>query len=241
MHRFNKYIRTATHTALILLLAFAGVYAAVPSLVRKLIPPTFRAFTTSRSHSIIQEHLLDRSGRVRTALFSPEGNIKEVLLALIDSEQQRISLASYVITDRDIATHLIAAHHRGALVEILTCRSGAKDPWTKVPQLIAAGIPVYIYPSEFTRSIMHNKFVLFDSVLDRRIVMTGSFNMTKSAATVNCENAVFLDAQKQQNKPSKEEDIPLLYRNEFERIKRQSIRASDVRTLKKLLQEKIHA
>lgn len=166
--------------------------------------------------STARAKLIGPYGRIKTALFSPDDGIRDVLLGLISAESQRIILASYVITDRMLVEELIKCHKRGVKIEIIVCRSGAQDQWTKVGLLIEAGIPVYIYPSAFVRSLMHNKFIVFSRSLDRSILATGSFNMTISAGKANQENFLFID------------DIDLIrqYIARFEHIKRLSVLAS---------------
>lgn len=137
--------------------------------------------------------LINAQGRIKKALFSPEDKIREVLLGLISAETQRILIASYVITDRIIVEELIKCHKRGVKIEIIVCRSGAQDQWTKVGLLIEAGIPVYVYPSAFVRSLMHNKFIVFSRCFERTILATGSFNITNSADKANQENLLFMD------------------------------------------------
>jgi phosphatidylserine/phosphatidylglycerophosphate/cardiolipin synthase-like enzyme len=137
--------------------------------------------------------LIGPNGRIKKALFSPEDNIRDVLLGLVSVETQRIMLASYVITDKVLVEELIKAHQRGVKVEIIVCRSGAQDQWSKVNMLIGARVPVYVYPSAFIRSLMHNKFVVFFKALDRQILATGSYNMTVAANKANQENCLFVD------------------------------------------------
>jgi phosphatidylserine/phosphatidylglycerophosphate/cardiolipin synthase-like enzyme len=154
--------------------------------------------------------------------FSPQDNVRSVLIALIRSETEHIALASYVISDRTIVEELIAAHARKVKVEIVACRSGAKDAWSKVDMLINAGLPVYIYPAGFTRSIMHHKFALF---FNRMVVATGSANWTKSGFEVNKENVVI------QESPG----LVARFAQEFEEIKRLSVRVRSLCGYKALI------
>src|ERR1700761_8959578 len=108
-----------------------------------------------------RKKLIGMHGRIKQALFSPDDSIREVLLGLISGEKQKIILASYLVTDKFIVAELIKAHQRGIKVEVIVCRSGAQDQWSKVNLLIDAGIPVYVYPTGFVRSLMHNKFFVF--------------------------------------------------------------------------------
>jgi phosphatidylserine/phosphatidylglycerophosphate/cardiolipin synthase-like enzyme len=86
---------------------------------------------------------------------------------------------------RDIAEALEKAAHRGVKVRIVADEGAAKDKYSQVPIVKAAGIPVSIA----TRyAIMHNKFLVIDGVT----VETGSFNYTAAAVKSNAENAIVL-------------------------------------------------
>jgi len=50
-----------------------------------------------------------------------------------------------------------------------------------------AGIPVFI---DFRPAIAHNKVM----IIDRHLVITGSYNFTASAERRNAENVIFIDA-----------------------------------------------
>jgi len=162
--------------------------------------------------------LVGNNGKIKKALFSPDDGIREVILGLIAAETKAIYVASYVITDKLITEALIEAHQRKVKVEVVTCRSGAKDTWSKVDQLQEAGIPVYIYPSGYTRSIMHNKFIVFQKTLGRMVLATGSFNMTRSASQTNQENMLFLD----------DGDLSKQYLQRFEYLKTLSVALRDI-------------
>jgi len=167
---------------------------------------------------LARQKLLDEHGKIQQVLFSPDDMIREVLLGLISLEKERIIVASYVITDRAIAEALITAHKRGVRVEIVTCRSGAQEGWSKINLLIAAKIPVYVYPAGFSRSLMHNKFIIFFSVTlgngQKMIIGTGSYNMTNAASDTNQESFIFLEQR----------SIIKKYIQRFEHLKKHSIR-----------------
>lgn len=183
--------RSLRHTLLVVALPLVTSIAAVSII----FAPLFfqRNLQELEWQSAARKKLIGPYGRIKTALFSPDDGIREVLLGLISAETQRIIIASYVITDRIIVEELIKCHKRGIKIEIIVCRSGAQDQWTKVGLLIEAGIPVYVYPSAFVRSLMHNKFVVFFRSFDRTVLATGSYNITTSAGRANQENFLFMD------------------------------------------------
>ncbi len=153
--------------------------------------------------------------------FSPDDDLRTMLIALIRAETDHIALASYLISDPAIIDELIAAHERNVSVEVVSCRSGAADSWSKIDRLIDAGLPVYIYPAPYIRSLMHHKFALFSA---SNLVATGSANWTKSGFDANREHILV------------HESAPLVSRfsDEFERLKRLSIRVATLVSYKAL-------
>jgi ankyrin repeat protein len=157
---------------------------------------------------------LDASGKICSALFASDHKLRVALRYLIKNEQEKISIAVYVLTDASIAQELIRAHRRGVVIELLTDPSCLRNPDNKIEILAQAGIPIYIYRTGLS-GIMHNKFALFGrTIYGKAAVWTGSFNFTKRANEANQENVVVLD------------DINTIekYTHEFERLKNKAIR-----------------
>lgn len=130
------------------------------------------------------------------AFFTPDDDVHALLLDLIVHEKKSIHMAAYMITDKEIAQALVAAHKRGVHVEIVTDASCLKSESGQIDWLKKQGIPVHVYigasrPS--TSNIMHNKFVIFGkNKNDTSFVWTGSFNFTYSARKHNQENVLLL-------------------------------------------------
>jgi len=134
--------------------------------------------------------------------FSPGGTSVKLVLSVIGSAKSSILVACYSFTNRDIAEALENAAHRGVKVKIVADAVAAKDKYSQVPIVKAAGIPVRLA----TRyAIMHNKFMVIDGVT----VETGSFNYTAAAVKSNAENAIVL-----RNAP----EIAKVYTTEWTRL-----------------------
>ncbi len=153
--------------------------------------------------------------------FAPRDDLKSVLLGLVMSEEKKLQLAAFRLTDVDFAKELIKAHERGIEIEIVADSSGLDTRTNQIIKLHGAGIPVYVYPNpslELTSrfSIMHNKVLICHSsgLAHGMAVWTGSFNFTKSAAVHNRENAVVIIGDK----------VTLSYAAEFEKLKKESKR-----------------
>jgi hypothetical protein len=66
-------------------------------------------------------------------------------------------------------------------------RSGEKSRYSGAKFVAHAGIPVFI---DHQPAIAHNKIV----IIDRHLVITGSYNFTRSAERRNAENVTFIDS-----------------------------------------------
>lgn len=143
---------------------------------------------------------IDENGKLCSALFAPDHNLRAALRQLIKHEQESISIAVFAFTDAPIARELLNAHKRGVKIEVLVDPSCLRSQHQKIDLLSQAGIQVYVYKAELSKgpsSIMHNKFALFSkTVKDKKILWTGSFNFTKSGSDFNQENVLMLDDTK---------------------------------------------
>lgn len=95
-------------------------------------------------------------------------------------------MLAYSFTSRPITEALIAARHRGVRVNIILDHSNEKEPYTDLPHLLQNGVHPLI---DAQHAIAHNKVM----VIDRRTVITGSFNFTNQAEGQNAENLLILD------------------------------------------------
>jgi phosphatidylserine/phosphatidylglycerophosphate/cardiolipin synthase-like enzyme len=97
---------------------------------------------------------------------------------------------AFLLTSRNIARALIAAHERGVAVRLLADREMvAKGENSRVPDLHAAGIEVRL---ETRYASAHNKILLIDVEGNHPVVITGSYNFTFSAQARNAENLLIL-------------------------------------------------
>jgi phosphatidylserine/phosphatidylglycerophosphate/cardiolipin synthase-like enzyme len=120
------------------------------------------------------------------ACFSPGAACPHRLRGLFQSARRTVDVCVFTITDDRISDAILAAHQRGVRVRIVTDNDKAWDAGSDIQRLSAAGVSVRIDVSEFH---MHHKFALFDGDL----LVTGSYNWTRSAADSNEENFVVLE------------------------------------------------
>ena len=123
------------------------------------------------------------------ALFSPWDDVEGRLLAAIGSARLSVHVQAYLLTSRSIAKALKQAQQRGVDVQILADAEMVKGGNSRIPDLVAAGIPVWL---ETRYANAHNKIMLIDVAGPHPTVMTGSYNFTWSAQARNAENLLIL-------------------------------------------------
>ena len=121
------------------------------------------------------------------AYFSPNGGIRDKIIARINLTKKSINLAIYSFTSGDIANALESAKNRGVKISIIADKSQSTGKSSEINYLISKGFNVKILKGK-GRGIMHNKFAVFD---DKEVV-TGSYNWTDNAEYNNYENAIFI-------------------------------------------------
>ncbi|WP_375436927.1 phospholipase D-like domain-containing protein [uncultured Hymenobacter sp.] len=118
--------------------------------------------------------------------FSPGTECVAAIQRFIGQAAHQLDICVFTVADDRLTDALISAHHRGVLVRLLTDNDKLLDRGSDVRQLFSAGIPVRIDRTEYH---MHHKF----AVADKRTVLTGSYNWTRSAAEHNLENLLITD------------------------------------------------
>jgi phosphatidylserine/phosphatidylglycerophosphate/cardiolipin synthase-like enzyme len=132
------------------------------------------------------------------ACFSPQGKCSGHIVREIDKAQKELLVAVYAFTSEDLAKAVVQARKRGVSVQIVLDREfDAANERSQGKFLEAQKIPLRrisgMKPAvpERDAGLMHQKF----SVIDRKIVLTGSYNWTRSADSSNDENLLlFRDA-----------------------------------------------
>lgn len=155
-----------------------------------------RARITSNTQAIPYNLVCDNG--VKSVYFSPDDDVRSVLLYLIAQETKSIRIAMFTFTERKLAQALIDAQSRGVQVEVVVDQSNIYSPYNKLTLLHLGHVKLFVYNASAARtkgvSLMHNKFVVFGSnILGKSLVCTGSFNFTRSAHRNNQENIVILD------------------------------------------------
>jgi len=123
------------------------------------------------------------------AFFSKKDNCKQKIIQLLNSAEKSIYFASFIFTDKDIAKVIISKHNKGIKITGVM-EKGMDSFWNMFSFFRHVGIDVK-WDKNYSHQ-MHHKFFL----IDKRIIITGSFNPTFSAHKLNWENlTVIQDAE----------------------------------------------
>jgi phosphatidylserine/phosphatidylglycerophosphate/cardiolipin synthase-like enzyme len=120
--------------------------------------------------------------------FSPWDDTERLLLGAIASAKNQILVQAYMLTSRVIAAGLIDARQRGVDVKVLADNRQHEESIGSLLGLLAQNkIPVWL---ETRYRNAHNKVLVIDASGKQPTVITGSYNFTRSAHTMNAENLV---------------------------------------------------
>lgn len=130
-----------------------------------------------------------KKGRKIDVLFSPDGGCEDRIVEEIDKAKKTIRVQMYFFTSKAIADALIEARKRGLKVEVILDKSQEKMTYGRFRVLRRAGVSVYFDGEHATAN---NKIML----IDRRTLITGSYNFTKAAEEKNAENILIIRGEK---------------------------------------------
>jgi phosphatidylserine/phosphatidylglycerophosphate/cardiolipin synthase-like enzyme len=128
-----------------------------------------------------------------TTCFTPAQDCVNLIVGTLNNAQSQIRLQAYGFTSPPILSALVAAERRGVDVVIILDKSddiASPDRSDHGAEFVArAGIPVFI---DYRPAIAHNKVI----VVDKHIVVTGSYNFTGGAEHRNAENVTVIASTK---------------------------------------------
>jgi len=128
------------------------------------------------------------SDPVIEVFFSPKGGCTGSIVKNLDQAKSNVLVQAYSFTSVPIAEALVKVYKRGVRVEVILDKSQISEKYSSADFLSHAGIEVTI---DFKHKIAHNKVM----VIDCSIVITGSFNFTKSAEGSNAENLLVIHSE----------------------------------------------
>jgi len=133
--------------------------------------------------------------------FSPDDGVARHLVDLVQSAQESIHILAFNLTSDELAEAIVDRARAGVIVTGVFDESQANNTGGEFQTLQAAGIEVLL---DGNRNKMHHKVI----IIDESIVITGSYNFSKSAETFNDENVLILYRK----------DIAAVYLEEFTRV-----------------------
>jgi phosphatidylserine/phosphatidylglycerophosphate/cardiolipin synthase-like enzyme len=120
-----------------------------------------------------------------SAHFSPKGGCTDAVVAEIKNARHEVLVLAYSFTSKPIAQALVDAKLRGVHVEVVLDHSNEKEAYTDLQFFVEQGLAPLIDPNH---AISHNKVML----IDRKTLITGSFNFTHQAEAENAENLLII-------------------------------------------------
>jgi len=117
--------------------------------------------------------------------FSPKGGCTEAVLAQLQAARREILVLAYSFSSKPIADALVEAKKRGVHVEIILDRSNEQETYSDLGFFRENGLAPLI---DAHHAIAHNKVM----IVDKRTLITGSFNFTHQAEAENGENLLII-------------------------------------------------
>ncbi|GGZ20630.1 hypothetical protein GCM10007049_11510 [Echinicola pacifica] len=121
-----------------------------------------------------------------SAFFSPGNACRDAIIQELRMAQSIIHICVFTISDNQITNEIIEAQRRNIPIKIISDDEKVFDLGSDIDLLREEGLAVQ---TDHSPAHMHHKFAIFD----RKKVLTGSYNWTRSAASQNYENIVLLD------------------------------------------------
>lgn len=118
--------------------------------------------------------------------FSPKGGCTEAIIKNINKAKKTIQVQAYSFTSASIANALIEAKNNGKEILVILDDSNLTDKYSLMSKLYDFKVPVIV---DSKHKISHNKII----IIDEEIIITGSFNFSKSAEESNAENLLIIN------------------------------------------------
>jgi len=117
--------------------------------------------------------------------FSPNGGAMEAIVEAIQTARKTVKVQAYSFTAAPIAKALTDAAERGVQVQVVVDHSQLTERYSVIDFLQRRGVLVLV---DSAHAIAHSKVI----VIDGEVVITGSYNFSKSAEERNLENLLVI-------------------------------------------------
>jgi phosphatidylserine/phosphatidylglycerophosphate/cardiolipin synthase-like enzyme len=121
--------------------------------------------------------------------FAPTDGLQQRIVNALNTANTAIQVAMFTFTNDTLGDALIAAHSRGAQVEVLLDQVAAGGVGGERDRLCAAGLTVRV--ENFSGKI-HDKYAVVDAGGSDPLIVTGSTNWTANAVQANDENLLIV-------------------------------------------------
>lgn len=128
---------------------------------------------------------VDLEGATIEVYFSPDDGVLTRLLDLLSHAERTIDFMAFTLTSDEIADTLLARASAGVRVRGLLERSQSNAAGSEFTRLQEAGIEILL---DENPGNMHHKVI----IVDNEILVTGSYNFTRSAEQHNDENILLV-------------------------------------------------
>lgn len=134
--------------------------------------------------------------------FSPEDGdaIEARIVELVNEADSSVYIMTFNMTSDDVGQAILSRHNDGLDVQAVFENTGSLTEFSEMPRLGCAGASVR---QDGNPGILHHKVI----IIDKEIVVTGSFNFSNSARDNNSENVLIVH----------DADFTNAYVEEFER------------------------
>ena len=137
--------------------------------------------------------------------FSPDDHFRDnYLLPLLTSAKHSVHFMAFAFTSSDIANKLASLKQQGIEIKGVFDKNQSGQSYSQYDDLAKQNIDVLLDGNSYK---LHHKVM----IIDRRYVVTGSYNFTQSAETRNDENSVIIDST----------NLAASYEKEFSRVYQQ--------------------
>lgn len=118
--------------------------------------------------------------------FAAEDDVANLLAELLAKAQSEIRFMTFSFTDDDMGGTILQRSRSGVDVAGIFEERGSETEYSEFSLLYCAGLPVR---QDGNPRTMHHKVI----IIDRQIVVTGSFNFSGNADNSNDENVIIID------------------------------------------------
>jgi phosphatidylserine/phosphatidylglycerophosphate/cardiolipin synthase-like enzyme len=139
-----------------------------------------------RSPSTVSQQSVMIDGVNIQILFAPEDEVGTYLAELLAQAQTEIRFMAFSFTHDDMGGTVLSRAQAGVDVAGIFETRGSETEYSELPALYCARVPVL---QDGNPRTFHHKVL----VIDRHIVVTGSFNFSANADEGNDENIIIID------------------------------------------------